>query len=129
MPDDLVEDMREAYARASVYLETEVTASLNSAADRMRQEYRKTMLIIAGVSEEEIESVDLASMSEEEFIQFLRERMLENEQKKQNEQSNGESNKQNSQRVVDIDEAEHLINSGWEFVATLPNGKVVVRHG
>jgi hypothetical protein len=129
VPDDLVEDMREAYARASVYLETEVTASLNSAADRMRQEYRKTMLIIAGVSEEEIESVDLASMSEEEFIQFLRERMLENEQKKQNEQSNGESNKQNSQRVVDIDEAEHLINSGWEFVATLPNGKVVVRHG
>ncbi|AGK61403.1 Site-specific recombinase XerD [Archaeoglobus sulfaticallidus PM70-1] len=123
LPEDLVEDMRESYARASVYLETEMTSSFNSAADKLRYEYRRTMLMIAGVSEEDIESMDLASMSEEEFIQFFREKMLDGEQ------NDGQNGGQNSQRVVDIDEAENLINSGWEFVATLPNGKIVVKRG
>ncbi len=111
LPEDLVEDMRDAYARASVYLETDGREELTNA-ERIRMELRKAMLVFAGLSEDEIASLDLASMSEEEFFQLFKERTLGNGPK---------------QRVVDISEAEKLINSGWEFVATLPNGKVILK--
>jgi hypothetical protein len=32
-----------------------------------------------------------------------------------------------SQRVVTSEEAEDLINSGYKFIGTLPNGKVIVQ--
>ncbi len=31
------------------------------------------------------------------------------------------------QRVVSIDELDHFLEKGWEFVTTLPNGKVIVK--
>lgn len=33
------------------------------------------------------------------------------------------------QKVSTADEAEQLISEGWQYVGTLPNGKVVVKKG
>jgi len=42
-------------------------------------------------------------------------------------QSTGQLQGQSKQRVVTAEEAEKLINEGWEYVGTLPNKKVVVK--
>jgi predicted phosphodiesterase len=42
---------------------------------------------------------------------------------------NGDKNddKKVKQKVVSLDEVEAYIESGWEYVAQLPNGKAIVR--
>jgi hypothetical protein len=37
--------------------------------------------------------------------------------------------RQYKQRVATADESEKLIAEGWQFIGTLPNGKVVLKQG
>ena len=32
-----------------------------------------------------------------------------------------------SQKVIDVDEVERFLSRGWDFVATLPDDRIVVR--
>ena len=44
-----------------------------SSAEQLKYEFRTILLKVAGASEEEIQSLDLNSMSDDEFLQLLRE--------------------------------------------------------
>jgi hypothetical protein len=80
------------------------------------QEFRRQLLLVAGFSQEEVGQIDIAGLSDEEFQELVSRRFLENR-----------SGDCGVQKVVGLNELEKYLESGWEYVATLPNQKVVVR--
>lgn len=84
--------------------------------ERVREEFRRQLLLVAGFKPEEINKMDILSIGDEEFQEMVRRRLLGNMV------NNGAS-----QRVVDVNELEEFLANGWEFVAALPNNKAIVR--
>lgn len=112
LPEDLVEDMRESYKRCQPYL---VTYTMED--DEQRTEiFRKQLLSIIGVDADEINQMNIMDMSNNDIMEELRKKLGEQMTK------NG-----NGQKVIDPDEVEKYIEDGWEFVASLPTGKVIVK--
>jgi hypothetical protein len=113
LPESVVEDMREAYGRSQKFLQT--TGRYESSEERLRESFRKQLLLVAGFSSEEMEELDL-SMDDEAFQEMVRRKLM-----------GAMVNNGASQRVVDVDEVEHFLSGGWDFVATLPNERVVIK--
>jgi len=113
LPESVVEDMREAYKRSQEHLQT--TGSEESSEDRLRQAFRKQLLLVAGFNQDETENMDISSMSDEELQTIIRNRLL------------GEKTSDCTQKVVAVGDVESYVEQGWEYVATLPNGKVIIR--
>ncbi len=114
LPESVVEDMRGAYKRSQEYLQT--TRSEESSEDRLRQAFREQLLLVAGFSQDEVEQMDVSSVSDEELQTIIKKRLL------------GErTNDNTTQRVVSTDEVESYLMQGWEFVASLPNDKVIIK--
>lgn len=111
LPENIVEDMRNAYRRSMEFLQTIPTGSER----KIRDEFRRQLLLVAGFSSEEVEKMDLG-MSDEELQRKIRERLL-----------GGMVNNGARQRIVSLEEVEKHISEGWEYVATLPNGKAILR--
>jgi hypothetical protein len=113
LPPEVIEDMRGAYARCQEYLQT---AQPEPSPDRMREEVRRQLLLIAGFTQDQIGGLDLAGMPDEEFQAMVRRKLLSAAQ-------NGAPR----QRVVPARELDRYLEKGWEFVAALPEGRVVLR--
>jgi len=113
LPEDVIEDMREAYRRSQEYLQT---TKPETGREKLVEEFRKQLLLVAGFSPEEISDIDLTGLSDEEFQEIVRKRLLGN----RNEDCG-------AQRVVSLNELEKYLENGWEYVATLPNKKVIVK--
>jgi hypothetical protein len=113
LPAEVVEDMRASYQRCQEYLQTAVP---EVASDRIREEFKKQLLLVAGFRPDEIEKMDLMHMGDEEFQATIRQRLLSVME------NNGAR-----QKIVPANELEKYIAKGWEFVATLPNGKAVIK--
>lgn len=114
LPESVVEDMREAYRRSQEFLQT--TASESTSEERLKEAFKKQLLLVAGFKEDEIEKIDLANISDEEFQSLVRQRLvgiMEN---------NG-----NRQKVIKLSQVENYISDGWEYVAALPNDRAIVR--
>jgi len=114
LPEQVVEDMREAYRRSQEFLQT--IEAEGTREEKVREEFRKQLLLVAGFKQDEIEKMDVMSKSDEEFQSLVRERLL-----------GKMTNNGASQKVVDLDEVESHIAMGWEFVSSLSNGKVIMR--
>jgi len=114
LPDSVIEDMREAYRRSQEYLQT--TVSETASEERLKEAFKKQLLLVAGFKDEEIERIDLANISDDEFQTLVKQRLLGVMQ------NNG-----NRQKVISLDEVEQFISEGWEFVAALPNDKAIVK--
>ena len=116
LPMHVIEDMREAYRKAQKYLQTE---AINEGED-LKLEFRRQLLYIVGYSKEEVEAMHIEELSDQMLQAKLKEKLLIN---------NGDKNgdKKVKQKVVSLDEVEAYIESGWEYVAQLPNGKAIVR--
>lgn len=115
LPESVIEDMREAYSRSREYLQTTRFEEASSE-EKLRQAFRKQLLLVAGFSQEKVEKMDLSSMSDEELQTIIRKRLL------------GEkSDDCATQKAVSIDDVESYLEQGWEFVATLPNHKVIIK--
>lgn len=84
--------------------------------ERVREEFRRQLLLVAGFKPEEISKMDLLSIGDEEFQEMVRRRLVGNMV------NNGAS-----QRIVDVNELESFLANGWEFVAALPNNKAIIR--
>jgi integrase len=112
LPEDLVEDMREAYRRSLEYLET---SSSETSRDTLQETVRKELLLVAGYTGEEIESMDLR-MHDNDFQEIVRQKMV-----------GSMVNNGNSQRVVNVEDVEEFLNRGWQFVAKLTDEKVIIR--
>ncbi len=81
----------------------------------MKAAFRKQLLGVAGFSPEEVDALD-TSMDDEAFQELVRKRLLGAMV------SNGAS-----QRIVGVGEVESFLSKGWDFVATLPDDRIVIK--
>jgi hypothetical protein len=114
LPESVVEDMRAAYARSEEFLQTKVRAETSE--EKLRASFRRQLLLVAGFGQEEVDKMDVPSMSDEEMQSIVRKRLLGAQA------SNG-----GSQKVVSVSEANDYLAKGWEYVAKLSNNKVVIK--
>ncbi|MHA1632247.1 MAG: site-specific integrase [Candidatus Freyarchaeota archaeon] len=113
LPEDVIEDMREAYRRSQEYLQTTRT---ETGREKLIEEFRRQLLLVAGFSQEEINKIDINNLTDEEFQDLIRKRLLGN--------TNTDCG---TQKVISLNELEKYLENGWEYVATLPNQKVIVK--
>jgi hypothetical protein len=114
LPESVIEDMREAYRRSQDFLQTRLEET--SSEEKLRQAFRKQLLLVAGFNQDEVEKMDISAVSDEELQTVIRRRLL------------GEkADNCTTQKVVSIDEVEGYLEQGWEFVASLPNGNVIIK--
>lgn len=114
LPESVVEDMREAYRRSQEYLQT--TKAAETSEERLAQAFRKQLLLVAGFKQDEVDTMDLSSISDEELQEIVRKRLL-----------GTSKNDYPKQKAVNISEVENYLSQGWEYVANLPNKKVIIR--
>ena len=106
--------MRDAYRRSEEFLQTVEVEGTRE--EKVREEFRKQLLLVAGFKQDEIEKMDVMSKSDEEFQGLVRERLL-----------GKMANNGARQKVIDLGEVEDHVANGWEFVATLSNDKAIMR--
>ncbi|MDV3278656.1 MAG: site-specific integrase [Nitrososphaerales archaeon] len=82
----------------------------------IKNAFREQLLIVAGFNEEEIGKMDLDKVSDEEFQQVIRRRLL-----------GTMTNNGNHQKVIPLGEVDSYISKGWEFVAALPNDRAILK--
>jgi len=111
LPESMIEDMREAYRRSQSYFQTTGTKETED----LKATFRKQLLGIAGFSPEEVDTMD-PTMDDEAFQELVRKRLLGAMV------SNGAS-----QRIVGVGEVESFLSKGWDFVATLPDNRIVIK--
>jgi len=109
----VIEDMREAYRRSQEYLQI---TKPETTEEKLRDAFRKQLLLVAGFTNQEAEELELSSLSDEKFQEIVRSRLL-----------GGVTEDCGVEKVVDLDEIESYLAQGWEYVATLPNERVVIK--
>jgi hypothetical protein len=112
LPADMVEQMRAAYKKCEPLLQTRAGVEERS----LKEAFKEQLLLVAGFKEEEIGKMDLQEMTNERLQGIVRERLL-----------GAMVNNGNHQRVIPVGEVEAFVSQGWEFVATLPNDRAVLR--
>ncbi|MEM1552813.1 MAG: site-specific integrase [Candidatus Bathyarchaeia archaeon] len=113
LPEDVIEDMREAYRRSQEYLQTVVR---EVSRESVAEELRRHLLLVAGFTPEEINKLDLEGLSDEEFQEIIRKRLL-----------GGDRDEDCIHRVVKLEDVERYLRMGWLYVSSLPDGRVIVK--
>jgi len=116
LPPPLLDDMRSAYRRSQIYLQTETPSGM----ENMKLEFRRQLLIVAGYSEDDVAKVELEKLSDDDIRNRVKERLLK-------ENNNGNGLRSLRQKVVPLDEVENYVEAGWEYVSQLPNGKAIIK--
>jgi len=78
--------------------------------------FRKELLLVAGCSQKEIDSIDLSAISDEDLNAKIRQGLL-----------GVMTNNGAEQKIAAVNEVEKHLAQGWEHVATLPNRKAVLK--
>lgn len=112
LPDEVIHQMRESYALAARFLQTEITEDAQSDAIRRM---RRDLLMVAGFVESEITDTHL-SLDEHGFRKLAQDKLET-------------SKKRAVQKVIATGELEQYLADGWEFLSVLPDGRLVVREG
>ncbi|MCJ7424639.1 hypothetical protein MUP01_10285 [Candidatus Bathyarchaeota archaeon] len=106
--------MREAYRRSQEYLQTKKIEETSE--EKLRQAFRKQLLLVVGFKQEEVDKMDLSSISDGELQEIVRKRLL-----------GTEADNCTKEKAVSIDAVSKFLAQGWEYVANLPNKKVIIR--
>jgi hypothetical protein len=114
LPESVIEDMRAAYERSQEFLQTKEKEETSE--EKLRDSFRKQLLLVAGFNQEEVDKMDLPSMSDEELQSIVRKKLL-----------GAQTPDSSKQKVVSIHEANGYLAKGWEYVAKLSNNKVVIK--
>ncbi len=114
LPDSVIDDMRQAYERSQEFLQT--SKSMETSEEKLRDSFRRQLLLVSGLSQEEVDKLDLHSMSDEELQSLVRKKLL-----------GAPTSDSSKQKVVTVDEANGYLAKGWEYVAKLSNNKVVIK--
>jgi hypothetical protein len=114
LPESVIDDMREAYKRSQEYLQTTESSETND--EKLMQAFRKQILLVAGFKQDEVNKMDLSSLSDEELQAIVRNKLL-----------GTEKDDCPKQKVVNMNEVEDYLEKGWKYVATLPHSKVIIR--
>ncbi|MGB9763602.1 MAG: hypothetical protein ACPLW7_06435 [Minisyncoccia bacterium] len=81
---------------------------------------KKQMLLVAGFKPEEIEKMNISEMSNEEITQKIREKLMGSLKESLVKNAKG-------QFVISKEKVEEYISKGFEFVADLGNGKIIMK--
>jgi len=82
----------------------------------LKMAFKRELLLVAGYSQKEIDAMNLTAISDEDLNARIREKLL-----------GVMANNGAKQKVVDAREVEKNLAEGWEFVARLSKGKVVLK--
>jgi hypothetical protein len=118
LTSNVIDDMREAYKKSQEYLQTKEYAAPKE--KEITDMLKKQLLKIMGYSDKDIEKMKLDEISEETFNERIRERLSSSKDK--------DNNLKSQQMVVAMNEINNYLNSGWQYVTTLPNERVIVQH-
>jgi hypothetical protein len=113
LPPDMIEEMRESYRKCLKFLETRIS---DVSEDNAKLFLQQQLLSAVGYKQEEIDKIDLSSVSNEDFQQLLRDKV-----------AGAMSDNGAKQKVIPLDEIEKYLSEGYDFEAVLPNGKAVMR--
>lgn len=113
LPPDMIEEMRESYRKCLKFLETRIS---DVSEDNAKLFLQQQLLSAVGYKQEEIDKLDLSSVSNEDFQQLLRDKV-----------AGAMSDNGAKQKVIPVNEIEQYISDGYDFEAVLPNGKAVMR--
>lgn len=113
LPAEVIEDMRQAYARAQVHLQT---TNPGPTEDQATLTLRKQMLMLAGFTTDQLEGMDLGQKTDEEIQTIFKDKITA-----------VMVNNGNSQRVIPEAKLEKFLADGWVYVDKLSGGKVIVK--
>lgn len=113
LPPEMINEMRESYKKCAKYLETRISEPSESDAKTYLQQQ---LLLAVGYKQNEIDKMEFTDMDNEAFQKLLRDKVTGTMA------GNG-----NKQRLVDIDEIGNYLEKGYEFQASLPNGKAIMK--
>jgi hypothetical protein len=99
LPESVVEDMRAAYSRSEEFLQT--TQKVETSEERIRDSFSRQLLLVAGFSRDEVDKMDLLSLSDEDLQKKVRQKLLG---------ANTDSNVK--QKAVDISEVGKYLAQG-----------------
>jgi integrase len=111
---DMIEDMREAYKRCQTFLQTAKKTGKDE--EELKIMFRRQLLMVAGMTEKEIDGLNLETMGDEEVQDMLRRKLL-----------GAMANNGNRQKVVLVGDVESYIQQGWEYVGSLANNKAIMK--
>ena len=115
LPEQVIEDMREAYRRAQEYLVT--MAKEGYGKEMVLATFNRQYLLMFGYTEEEIGQLgDLSKLTSDEMKQLVSRKSM---------QALGLNG--NTQKVVKLNEVKEWIVQGWEYVTTLPPDEAIIR--
>ena len=109
----MIEEMRKSYKKCEPILSTQ---SSELSKEEVKQTVKEEFLSLAGIKPEQMEDMDVASMSKDELLKLVRDKLL-----------GSMVNNGNKQRVVPINEVKSFISQGFEYVAALSDGDAIVR--
>jgi site-specific recombinase XerD len=113
LPPDMIEEMRESYKKCLKFLETRVN---DVSEENARIFLQQQLLSAVGYRQDEIDKINLADLSSDEFQKLLRDKV-----------AGAMTGNGSKQRLVPISEIEELLKEGYEFQAVLPNGKAIMK--
>jgi len=114
LPESVIEDMRKAYERSQEYLQS--TKVEETSEEKLAQAFRKQLLLVAGFTQDEIDKMDLPTVSDEDLQEIVRKKLF-----------GAQTNNGAKQKVVSVDEANGYLAQGWEYVAKISGNKVVIK--
>ncbi len=110
LPPDIVEEIRAAYKRCETLLQT--IGGEEEGDERLKETFRRQLLLVAGFKQEEVDKMDASSMSDEEFQSTVRQKLL-----------GVLANNGNRQKVIPSTQIKDYLSQEWGYVAQLPNGE------
>jgi integrase len=113
LPYNVIEDMREAYKRSQDFLQT---TKAEVGEEKIKEAFKKQLLAVAGFSEEELAKYDVANRTDEELHNLVRQRLL-----------GVMANNGSRQKVVALGDVERHLAEGWEYVASIPNDRAIIK--
>src|SRR5438093_4309665 len=112
--------MRDAYRRSAPFLET------SKAEDReaeLKALFRRQMLLVAGLSEKEVDKMDLEAMTDADLQRIVREKLVGAVGSNGAGGTDGNGTKQ---KVVPMTAVAAYLEQGWEWVTQLPDDHAIL---
>jgi integrase len=113
LPPDIIDEMRESYNKSTKFLETRIS---EVSEENARLYLQQQLLSAVGYKQDEIDKMNLAETSTEDFQKLLRDKV-----------AGAMASNGSKQKLVPMNEIEKLLGEGYEFQAVLPNGKAIMK--
>ncbi|EQB73241.1 MAG: hypothetical protein AMDU4_FER2C00086G0027 [Ferroplasma sp. Type II] len=113
LPPDIIDEIRESYSKSTKFLETRIS---DVSEENARLYLQQQLLSAVGYRQDEIDKMNLAETSTEDFQKLLRDKV-----------AGAMASNGSKQKLVPMNEIEKLLGEGYEFQAVLPNGKAIMK--